>query len=144
MTDQPDPFREIIADNTTAPELTELAKRLAVLKTRLQMIEDEEKKARGNYEQVEAELFDAMENAGLRQIRTGEGLFSLNDLAWAKIEDPEKAKAWADQNMPELLTLNNQRLSKIVRDILKGEAETQELPDGVGFTTSRKITWRRR
>jgi hypothetical protein len=137
-----DPLRKVIADNTTAPELVEMTEQLVLLRTRLEMAEDEAKRIRGNYEQVEAELFDALENAGLRSIRTDKGLFLLNDLAWAKVADPEAAKEWADQNAPELLTLNLQRLSKIVRETLKGEREGG-LPAGVDYTTSRKINWRR-
>lgn len=137
-----DPFRKVIADNTTAPELVEMTEKLALLRVRLEMAEDEAKRIRGDYEAVEAALFDAMENAGLRTIRTERGLFMMNDLAWAKVTDADAARAWADQNMPELLLLNQARLSKIVRDTLKGEREG-ELPDGVTFTTSRKINWRR-
>jgi hypothetical protein len=58
------------------------------------------------------------------------------------VTDEEAAKAWADGQMPELITLNRARLSKLVRDILKGDAEVP-MPPGVNFTTSRKITWRR-
>lgn len=111
-----------------------------------QEIADDRKKA---YDAIEAAMFDALEAAGIDSIRTARGLFRLNDLAWARIEDPEAAKAWADEAMPELLTLNNQRLSKIVRDALKGEITIEGavpgtgLPPGVGYTTSRKITWRR-
>lgn len=137
-----DPFRKVIADNTTAPELRQLADQLADLRGRLEVILEAEKEARGEMEAVESQLFDALENAGLRQIRTARGLFTQNDLAWAKITDPAAAKAWADQNMPELLTLNLQRLSKLVRDHLKGET-SDGMPAGVDFTTSRKITWRR-
>ncbi len=140
MTD--DPLRKVIADNTTAPELVEMTDKLADLRIRLEMAEDESKRIRGNLEAVEHDLFDALENAGAKQIRTERGLFSLNDLAWAKVTDPEAAKAWADAEMPELLTLNLQRLSKVVRDTLKGEREGA-IPPGVDYTTSRKINWRR-
>jgi len=140
MTD--DPLRKVIADNTTAPELVDMTNRLADLRIRLEMAEDEASRIRGNKEQVEAELFDAMENAGLKNVRTERGLFTLNDLAWAKVTDAAAAKAWADAEMPELLTLNLQRLSKLVRDTLKGERKG-EIPPGVDFTTSRKINWRR-
>jgi len=111
-----------------------------------QEIADDRKKA---YDAVEAATFDAMEAAGLTSIRTERGLFRLNDLAWAKTEDPEAAKAWADTYMPELLTLNNARLSKVVRDALRGDVPIEGavpgtgLMPGVGFTVSRKVTWRR-
>ena len=140
MTD--DPLRKVIADNTTAPELVEMTHLLANLRIRLEMAEDEVKRIRKGYEGVEAELFDAMENAGLKNVRTERGLFTLNDLAWAKVTDAVAAKAWADAEMPELLMLNLQRLSKIVRDTLKGERDGG-IPPGVDFTTSRKINWRR-
>jgi len=142
-----DAFRDVIAENTTAPELAQLADKLADLRVLLEMAEDEAKKIRGNYEEVEGALFDALENAGIKQIRIPRGLFTMNDLAWASVTDEEAARAWADQQAPELLTLNRQRLSVIVRHALKGEEEhglaAGELPPGVTFTTSRKINWRR-
>ena len=84
-------------------------------------------------------LFDAMERQDLRSITHELGVFGLNDLAWAKIEDRDAAVAWAEANEPELLTLNNQRLSVAVREFIKGERP--EMPPGVGFTASRKIRW---
>jgi hypothetical protein len=100
------------------------------------------------HDAAEAELFDALEATGVRQIRTPRGLFSLNDLAWARIADPEKARAWAETYLPEVITLNLQRVSKIVRDALKGEVDVEGagpdgLPPGVTYSTSRKVTWRR-
>lgn len=140
MTELTDPLRRTIADNTTAPELVAMTEKLALLRIRLETAEDEAKRIRGDYEAVEHDLFDALENAGMRQMRTEWGLFTLNDLAWAHVTDPEAARAWADQQLPDLLSLNQARLSKIVRDRLK---EGGELPPGVDFRTSRKITWRR-
>ena len=70
------------------------------------------------------------------------GTFSLNDLAWARVEDPAAAKEWADQYHPELLTLNHTRLSTIVREALKGESGAV-IPPGVTYTVSRKINWRK-
>lgn len=129
-----------MTDEAQRPDLADLADRLANMRILLEMKEDEVAEIRRSYEGLEHDLFDALENAQLTQIRTDRGLFSLNDLAWASITDIEKARAWADAVMPELLTLNLQRLSKVVRDALK---EGRELPEGVDFKTSRKITWRR-
>lgn len=105
------------------------------------------------YDAIEKALFDAMEAGGLTSIRTERGLFRLNDLAWARIDDPAAARTWAELHLPELITLNSSRLSKLVRDALKGEAAIEggtpdpatgtALPTGVSYTTSRKITWRR-
>lgn len=132
---------------------TKLADQLADARNELDAAEDAAKLARAKYEAIEAAMFDAMENSGLLSIRTERGLFRLNDLAWARIEDPDKARVWAEHEMPELLTLNNSRLSKLVRDALKGDVTVANgavdpgtnvmLPDGVTYTTSRKITWRR-
>lgn len=94
-------------------------------------------RAQAAYEEVERALFEAIEGTGLRAVRTPTGLFSLNDLAWPKIEDAEAARRWAEAEAPELITLNHQRLIKPVRDFLKGDAP--ELPPGIGFTQSRKI-----
>ena len=129
--------------------IKELADRLADARLRKDEADEVAKVYQGQYDEVEAELFDAMENAGMSSVRTERGLFRLNDLAWASIEDAERAREWAAAFMPELLTLNNQRLSKLVRDTLKGDAvvdgadDGTNLPPGVGFKTSRKVTWRR-
>jgi hypothetical protein len=88
------------------------------------------------YDIAEAALFDAIENAGLQSIRTPAGLFSLSDLAWPRIEDRERLMTWAENEAPELLTLNLQRLQTPLREALK---DGSELPPGLGFTTSRKI-----
>jgi hypothetical protein len=142
-----DAFRDAIAANTTTPEVRALADKLADARVELEAADDITKRIRSKYEQLEGELFDALENAGITQIRTARGLFSLNDLAWASVTDEEQARQWAEHSYPELLTLNRQRLSKIVRDTLKGEPpegmEAGELPPGVTYTTSRKINWRR-
>lgn len=85
-------------------------------------------------------LFDAIEAQGLRSVKHGAlGTFSLNDLAWAAITDPEKAREWALVANPELITLNASRLAVIVREALR---EGEPLPPGVDFRTSRKINWR--
>lgn len=119
-----------------------LAEELAVKRVALDMAKDAEKLAQEEYDKVEADLFDALENAGIRSVRTERGLFSLNDLAWATVTDEAAARAWAEAHMPELLLLNRQRLSVVVRQHLKGE-EGVDMPDGVDFRTQRKITWRR-
>lgn len=121
-------------------DLKAIADDLANARIFLEAAMDAEKQARSVYEAYEGELFDALENAGIRQFRTERGLFSQNDLAWAQVEDEEMARAWAEANAPELLLLNRQRLSTLVRSALK---EGDTLPPGVAFTTSRKITWRR-
>jgi len=90
------------------------------------------------YDVAQARLFDAIEAAGLRSVRTGAGMFSLNDLAWPRIADPSAALAWAEANAPEFITLNHQRLISPVREAIK---EGRDLPPGVDFTTSRKIRY---
>jgi hypothetical protein len=122
------------------PDLKALAESVADYRNVLDEAMDAEKVARANYEEAEAALFDALEAAGIRQFRTERGLFSQNDLAWAQVEDESAARAWAEASMPELLLLNRQRLSSLVRE---GIREGHPLPPGVTFTTSRKITWRR-
>jgi hypothetical protein len=132
--------------------LAEAADRLADARIAVERLEDARKVAQDEYDKVEAQLFDALEAAGIESIRTERGLFRINDLAWPKVVDADVARAWAEANVPELLTLNHQRLGKLIRDSLKGESafeggRTDEygniLPPGVDFTTSRKITWRR-
>ncbi len=120
--------------------LEELAIRVAESRFALEQAMDVEKQTRAIYEMAETALFDALEAEGLRQIRTPRGLFSMNDLAWASVDDEDKARLWAEAENPELLTLNRQRLSVMVRRALENG---EPLPPGVTFTTSRKITWRR-
>lgn len=91
-----------------------------------------------HYDAAERALFNAIENAGLTSVRTPAGLFSLSDLAWPRIEDRDRLVAWAEAERPELITLNLQRLQTPLREALK---EGQELPPGLGFTTSRKIRY---
>jgi len=122
-------------------KLDALISDFANAKARLQNLEAEKKELEAEVRVAEALLFDALEDDGLRSVKTDDlGTFSMNDLAWAKIEDREKALAWADQNRPEMLTLNHMQLSMVVREALKGEGE---IPPGVDFTTSRKINWRK-
>lgn len=89
---------------------------------------------------AEVALFDEMERMSLRSVRTPDGTFSLNDLPYARVADEGQAAAWAEANMPEILTLNRARLSTVVREKLR---EGGELPPGVDFWTKRGIKWRR-
>lgn len=102
--------------------------------------EEAAKAARATKERLEDELFTLLEAEGVRQVRHARGLFTMNDLAWASVEDEAAAREWAEQSMPEIITLNRQRLAVVVRTALR---ESQPLPPGVTFTTSRKVTWRR-
>jgi len=144
-------FREAVAEGAPVGKdhLRRLADLLADARIEFDRLQAEADDAKKAYDAIEATLFDALEAAGMSAFRTDRGLFRLNDLAWAKMEDPEAAKAWADAHMPELLTLNNARLSKVVRDALKGDVPIEGavagtgLMPGVGYVTSRKVTWRR-
>jgi len=118
-----------------------LATQYAAAKRLLEGIKEDEKEQSKATASIEAALFDALEDAGLTSVKIdGLGSFRLNDLAWAKIEDRQLALAWADNNKPEMLTLNHQQLSMVVREAIK---EDGEIPPGVTFTTSRKIGWRK-
>lgn len=88
------------------------------------------------YAEAESALFEAIENAGLESVRTQRGLFSLNDLAWPRIEDRDRLMAWAEAEHPDLLTLNLQRLQTPLREALKAG---QELPPGLTYSVTRKI-----
>ena len=98
------------------------------------------KRLRVAEEAAERELFDELERQNLRSARHALGLFGLNDTAWAAIEDRDAARIWAEAEAPELITLNSQRLSAMIRERLR---EGDDLPPGVGYTVSRKINWRR-
>jgi hypothetical protein len=149
VTDQdlplPESWQPGAVDAEAAPaNITELAELLAIKRTAREMADEESKRIRKEEEAVERDLFDALERVNLRSVKHKTlGTFSLNDLAWAKIEDRQRAIEWAEHVNPDLLTLNNQSLSKYVRDILRGEVEgATEPPPGVSYTVSRKITWR--
>jgi hypothetical protein len=121
---------------------------LADRRVRLDDANEEVRARQEAYDGVEAALFDRLEDQGLTQVKTERGLFRMNELAWASVSDEEAARSWAENHMPELLLLNRQRLSVVVRRILKGEEQLPdgkagELPPGVDFKTTRKITWRR-
>jgi hypothetical protein len=88
------------------------------------------------YAESEADLFEAIENAGLSSVRTPEGLFSLNDLAWPKIDDRDLLLAWAEAEHPDFLTLNLQRLQTPLREALRNG---DVLPPGLGYSVTRKI-----
>lgn len=86
------------------------------------------------------DLFDALERVNLRSVKHDTlGTFSLNDLAWPKVVDEELVRAWAQMEMPDVITVNKQRLAVIVREALKGE---RDMPPGLEYSTSRKINWR--
>jgi len=121
--------------------IEDLADRYARERTALDTLKEAVKMQEANTDKAAGALFDAIEAAGLRAVKVeGMGTFSLYDMAWAKIVDREKALAWAEANMPEVITLNHQQLSVVVRDALKGEVT---MPDGVDFSSSRKISWRK-
>lgn len=141
-------------DGEQRPNLQALADDLADKRVIWEAADNLAKTHRQQYEDAQTRLFDALEAGGLRAVRTARGLFSINDLPWAQVVDPERARLWADQNMPDLLGLNHARLSKIIRDALKGDVTIDggvphdnpmgvSMPPGVDYTTSRKITWRR-
>lgn len=102
--------------------------------------EEHAKQLRRAEEAIEVQLFDLMEKMNLRSVQHARGRFSLNDLAWPVTEDADAAREWAKIAQPDLLLLNNQRLAVIVREALRGE---RDMPPGVDFRTSRKISWRR-
>ncbi len=88
------------------------------------------------HDEIEAKVFEAIENAGLKSVRTPVGLFTLSDLAWPKIEDRERLVAWAEAENPELISVNLQRLQTPLREAI---AEGRELPPGLGYSISRKV-----
>jgi hypothetical protein len=123
----------------TSKKIETLAVAYAAAKRGLEKIKEQEKTQSKATQEIEAALFDALEDEGLTSVGIEDvGKFRLNDLAWAKIEDRALALAWADENRPEMLTLNHQQLSVVVRNALKGDGE---IPPGVTFTASRKIGW---
>lgn len=124
------------------PRIADLAHQVAVWRQAIAASEESIKDMRAEHDKAEGALFDALENTGARSVKTDDGTFSLNDLAWAKVEDPAVAREWAEHNRPELITLNHQKLAVIVREALKGE-EGAVMPPGVTYTTSRKINWRK-
>lgn len=122
-------------------DLSALISAYADLRVRREASADHTKELKAAEDAAAVALFDAMERLSLRSVRHARGLFSLNDLAWPKLEDSEAAREWAKVAAPELLTLNLQRMQTRVREYVRGEAD--ELPPGVGYSISRGINWRR-
>lgn len=120
--------------------LNHMAFRLVQLRNLKKLAEEALDEASKEVTKLELELFDAMEAQGLRLIRTPDGTFSLNDLAWAKIDNEAEARAWAEANLPEAITLNHNRLSVIVRERIKAG---EPLPPGITYSVSRKINVRK-
>lgn len=123
------------------PELNTLIEAYAAARATREVISDQEKRLREVEAKAEGELFDALERLGLRSARHKDlGLFTLNDMANAVVNDESKLREWALEEMPELMLPNRQRLGKVVRDLMK---EGGDLPPGTDVTFYRKINWRR-
>jgi hypothetical protein len=126
---------------TERVELDALVTAYAVARGIREEASDREKLLRATEATVEVALFDAMERLGLRSVRHRElGLFSLNDMASAVVTDEAALRAWAENEMPEIMLPNRQRLGKVVRDALKAD---EPLPPGTDVSFYRKINWRR-
>lgn len=123
------------------PELDALVVAYATARALRESVSDKEKEMRVTEGHAEAALFDGLERMNLRGVRHAEfGLFTLNDMASATVTDEKALREWAQEVMPELLLPNRARLSKVVRDSLKGEGE---MPPGTEPSFYRKINWRR-
>lgn len=131
-----------VAEEAPAPERFEkLIADYAIARSRREQIEEEKKRASQAEAIAEAKLFDALEGAGLRSVRSKElGLFTLSDVAWAAVTDPVAARAWVDANMPEVLSMNATKLAVVVREAARGE---REMPPGLDAKYTRRIGWRR-
>lgn len=129
--------------------LTDLASDLADKRVELEEAQAVVKELQDTHDQYQERLFTALEDAGITSFRSERGLFSLNDLAWPAVEDEQALREWCEAYMPELLTANRQRLAVPLRRALRGEEvlpgtpDGQELPPGLSYRLSRKITWRR-
>ena len=130
----------VVPSASANERIADIAQWLHALRIARDAAKQSYQKAEAEYAEQEAKLFDALEDAGLSSVRLPEiGLFSLNDLAWPQITDPEKALAWAEANHPEFVTLNHQRLQTPIREAIKEGREQEFADNGIGFTTSRKI-----
>lgn len=113
----------------------------AIARTRREQADAETKDLKATEAAAEVALFDAMERQGLHAVKSKDfGHFTLNDLAWADVQDKDRARQWAENEMPELLLLNASQLAVIVRQAARGE---REMPPGVAAKFSRRINWRR-
>jgi len=138
----------VLTEDKAPPHIGQLADALADARINLERAKDEVSNLQGVYDAIEADLFEALENLDVRSFRTPRGLFMLNDTVWASVSDEAAARQWAEANMPELITLNRNRLAVVVRTVLKGEEavpglEPGQQPPGVDWKASRKINWRR-
>ena len=133
----------VVPSATANTTLAAQAQWLHALKIARDAAKESYQKAEAEYAEQEGILFDMLENAGLESIRVpGVGLFSMNDLAWPQVVDAAKAVEWAENEHPDWVTLNHQRLQTPIREALRGEGEItpeQFAEHGIGYTTSRKI-----
>lgn len=122
------------------PELNTLIEAYAAARQQREAASARLKQFQEIEDRVTRDLFDAMERINVRSVKHDTlGTFALNDLAWAKIEDADLARVWAETEFPEAITINLQRLAVIVREALRGD---RQMPPGVSYSTSRKISWR--
>ena len=142
MAGNPEPFGPDTPESVDAPEdINVLVGAYADARNIREEADDRAKRLREIEMALEVRLFDEMERLNLRSVRHARGLFSLNDLAWASVVDEALVRAWAENEMPEILLPNASRLAVVVRQALKGERDS--MPPGVEPRFSRKINWRR-
>jgi len=123
------------------PELFAAMEAYAVARAARETVSAQEKRLREVEYRAEQSLFDALERQHLRSARHHSlGLFILNDQANAVVTDEAALRAWAQEEMPELLLPNRQRLGAVIRTTLK---EGGDLPPGTDAAFYRKIQWRR-
>ena len=132
---------EPAGDRVDTGPIADLINAYADLRSQREAYEEKAKAIRVQEEKIEVELFDAMERQSFKSVRHARGTFSLNDLAWPKIDDVEAAREWATVASPDLLMVSTQRLQTVVREYVRGERD--ELPPGIGYRINRKINWRR-
>ncbi len=86
-------------------------------------------------------VYEALETAGADSVKTSRGVtFRRDSTIDGKIQPDggaAKLRAWLEANhMQEMLTVNGNALSKVVRDRIDNE---QELPDGVDAVPRHKL-----
>ena len=99
--------------------------------------------AEAEYRDSEAMLIAAMEDAGLKSVKTDNGTYTVQRTVYGKVEDAEAFIGWAaTQGLEQQLTrveVYKARVNEIVREALENGSD---LPPGISFSETRFVSVR--
>ena len=99
--------------------------------------------AEGAYREIEAKLIEAMEDAGMKSVKTDAGTFTAQRTVYGKVEDEAAFLAWAEgKGIRAELTrteIQKARVNEIARGCLESSGD---FPPGLTFSETRYIAVR--